>query len=109
MYVFFKENATTYSKDIYVITRINNNKLYIKNINNNEAKLSTYYKPYKLIKINEIQIIPIINEDVNAKKQEIHRKTKSKNKLNKKLNEEKISKFNIVAEKRIKEPKKKPK
>lgn len=96
--VFAKGDAIVYSKNIYIVTKINGDKIYVKNLLTNE-NLKSHYKPYELIKVSEIQTLPNTNND----EYEQHKEIKSKNKHSKIDREEGIDKSNILVEKRVKE------
>ena len=66
---------------------------------NIDEELQSYFKPYELFKINEIQTLPIENN----KEYEIHKKTKKQNNKAKKLQNESVEKKNIIIGKKVKE------
>ena len=96
--VFSKGDAIVYSKNIYIVNKINGNKIYVKDLLTDE-KLKTPYKPYELIKVGDIQTLP----NTNNEEYKLHKETKTKNKHAKINKEEGIDKTNIISEKRIKE------
>lgn len=55
--VFYKNDLLKYSPETYIITKINGERIYLKNIKT-ENELEGYYKPYQLKLVNEIQNIP---------------------------------------------------
>ena len=80
------------SLDTYKIIERVNNKLKLKNENTNE-EIKTLYKPYELMKVDEIEVMKDnkaeVNEKINEKKQEEKR-------IERKLKREGIDESNII-------------
>ena len=85
--IFDKNDILKYSKDIYIINKINKNKIYLLNTKTQEESDRTY-KPYELKLINEIQYISNIPEEQEEKE---HKIIQVKRKTTKSLQKEGIS------------------
>jgi len=88
--VFDKNDVITYSKTIYIIRKVNKNKLYLTDSTTGE-ELPETYKPYQLKLINEIQYIDSDKEDEEQRQHEI---TQRKRKINKQHKQEGIDESN---------------
>ena len=88
------------TKTIYTVEKIDGQKIYLKN--EDGIILNKFYKPYQLLKVNEVQKYEVNNEDQEKE----HKQIQTKRKQDKKLKAVGIDESNIIENKRQRKPKK---
>lgn len=97
--IFSKGDVLKTTKTIYTINNIDGQKIYVKN--DDGELLNNFYKPYQLLKVNEVEKYEKQNEEHEKEHKEIQ-KNKKQDKILKSVG---IDKTNIVENKRIRKPK----
>lgn len=98
--VFDKGDTLTYSRDTYKIIDKNKNKLKLINMKTNE-ELKTLYKPYEIIKVDEIEVMKDNKAEENEK---ITQQEQQEKKVKKNLKRDGVDTSNIITEKRNRKP-----
>ena len=99
-HIFSKGDVLKQTKTIYTVEKIDGQKIYLKN--EDGIILNKFYKPYQLLKVNEVQKYEVDNEDQEKE----HKQIQTKRKQDKILKAVGIDESNIVENKRQRKPKK---
>lgn len=95
-----KGDALKYSQDIYEVRKIDGNKLYLKNAENNHD-VERFYKPYQLQKISKSEFNEAMKYDDDKR---IHKSLVKERKINRELKKEGVEKENVTRELRPRKP-----
>ena len=98
--IFSKGDLLKTTKTIYTIVKIDGQKIYVKN--DDDVILNKFYKPYQLLKVDEVEKY----EKPNEEHEKEHNQIQSKRKQDKILKSLDIDLNNIVESKRERKPKK---
>jgi hypothetical protein len=100
--IFKKNDLIKYSKNIYSISKISGNKIYISDDDEEYGP----YKPYQLRLSNEIQYKKEDNNDENKEEEKTHIETQKERKIKRSINKEGLNNSNdqIIEGKRIRKP-----
>jgi hypothetical protein len=85
--IFDKGDVLKYSKDIYLISDIDKNRIYVKNIRTGN-ELNDYVKPYQIVPVGEIQY----KETVEKEQEPIHKTTQQERRITRRMNIEGVEK-----------------